>query len=945
MNKLLTNMLLLIALLVVAPTVLAATNAAVYLTYSDTTDTSKTITDGDSARVAVFANCILCSSMNVKLELYDSNFNLIATLRDTTTTQDMYNFEQDVLKSHYIQPGNYMIKAKVYTNSLLQSTKTIYLTVEEKDIPPQPTNTAPVIVSEPITTVDEETTYTYQVVAVDADGDNLCYRLLIAPTWLTINQQTGLISGLAPSVDEDTDYTVKVKVCDSQEYDTQQYTLTVIDTTIVEPSSVDIELFYTTTTNNHKEIEDGQSVSFSVFANSILENAMHIDVDLYDSNNNLVVALIDLFSVNDMYSVTYTLTESHYVQPGDYTIKGLVTGQSGSYDSDFLTLTVTEKEPVNTAPAFSDLPDQTLEQDTQLLDALNLEDYATDAETLSEDLFYSIAVDNNNKCGVTLDTDNTIDIVPNTGFYGQCTVTATVSDGELSDTETFKVTVTQVKPCYLDISGLPDLELFVGETLENAFDLDDYVTGSDVSDLTYSLEVDKENGCGVSVDTNNNIDVYPVSGFTGQCEVIVTVSDGKLTDTDTFIVQVHPIKYPPVIEGLPDQYLEMNTFINDAFNLNDYASDLDTPQNELIFSIKVNQSNKCGVTLDSNDNIDIHPQTNFVGACSVNVTVSDGQRKDHDSFTVYVTEPTHVNSAPVLDMLGPFVIYENDTLTFTATATDADGDYLTYSASNLPDGAVFLAGTFAWIPDFDQSGEYTVTISVTDGQDSDSIDVDIKVLNKEIPGPVNHAPEIIEWAPELTLSIVEGTTQTFDITAIDIDGDELSYSWTVDDAQVSTLEDIALAFTTTGTYIVRVVVSDGQLTDSLTWSVTVTQSSEPEPQPPEPKPKKKMPKVYWSQFGVYQEGYISAGDTVQITIDFENSGEKRIKDGKITISIPEFGVFRQVGVDTVSINDHAQAVLELEIPKNIDANWYTIRAVISSEEVSRVRHRMIWIQE
>ena len=49
------------------------------------------------------------------------------------------------------------------------------------------------------------------------------------------------------------------------------------------------------------------------------------------------------------------------------------------------------------------------------------------------------------------------------------------------------------------------------------------------------------------------------------------------------------------------------------------------------------------------------------------------------------------NQAPVLAAIGNKTVAENATLTFTVSATDADGDTLTYSATGLPTGATFNA--------------------------------------------------------------------------------------------------------------------------------------------------------------------------------------------------------------------------------------------------------------
>jgi hypothetical protein len=90
--------------------------------------------------------------------------------------------------------------------------------------PPQQNN-PPVITSSPITEVNENRDYNYQVTAQDSDGDQLTYSLVEKPDWLSISNRT--ISGIAPEVLEDEDFSVKVKVSDGKTSVEQTYTLTV----------------------------------------------------------------------------------------------------------------------------------------------------------------------------------------------------------------------------------------------------------------------------------------------------------------------------------------------------------------------------------------------------------------------------------------------------------------------------------------------------------------------------------------------------------------------------------------------------------------------------------------------------------------------------------------------------------------------------------------------
>jgi parallel beta-helix repeat protein len=74
------------------------------------------------------------------------------------------------------------------------------------------------------------------------------------------------------------------------------------------------------------------------------------------------------------------------------------------------------------------------------------------------------------------------------------------------------------------------------------------------------------------------------------------------------------------------------------------------------------------------------------------------------------------NHPPELNPIGNKSVDKNSELSFSISGSDADGDTLTYSASNLPNGATFNPGTrtFSWIPTDSQSGPYDVTFTVTD---------------------------------------------------------------------------------------------------------------------------------------------------------------------------------------------------------------------------------------
>jgi hypothetical protein len=186
-----------------------------------------------------------------------------------------------------------------------------------------------------------------------------------------------------------------------------------------------------------------------------------------------------------------------------------------------------------------------------------------------------------------------------------------------------------------------------------------------------------------------------------------------------------------------------------------------------------------------------------------------------------------VNRPPVLNTIGNKTVSEGGLLTFTISASDPDGDSLTYSASNLPDGASFDQGTrtFSWTPGYDEAGTYTgVHFEVSDGNLTDTEGITITVNN-------NNQPPVLNTIGNKTVS--EGGLLTFTISASDPDGDNLTYS-------ASNLPDGASfdqgtrtfswtpGYDQSGVYNnIHFEVSDGEVHDSEDITIIVNGVNEP----------------------------------------------------------------------------------------------------------------------
>jgi hypothetical protein len=93
------------------------------------------------------------------------------------------------------------------------------------------------------------------------------------------------------------------------------------------------------------------------------------------------------------------------------------------------------------------------------------------------------------------------------------------------------------------------------------------------------------------------------------------------------------------------------------------------------------------------------------------------------------------NQAPALAPIGPRSVSENQLLSFSLSATDADGDSLVYNATSLPEGAVLQGDVFHWTPQEGQEGSHLVTFSVSDGQAYDSENVTLTVYIHDSDAP------------------------------------------------------------------------------------------------------------------------------------------------------------------------------------------------------------------
>lgn len=158
------------------------------------------------------------------------------------------------------------------------------------------------------------------------------------------------------------------------------------------------------------------------------------------------------------------------------------------------------------------------------------------------------------------------------------------------------------------------------------------------------------------------------------------------------------------------------------------------------------------------------------------------------------------------------IAQETDFISLKPVADDPDKDKLSFTYSSP------LNSQGEWQTTYGDAGEYTVTITASDGELTTSKDALLVINKKEEPPTINKkSPD------ELTQNIRENTKLEFKINATDLNKDTLTYEWKLDGKVVSTQDSYTFVadYDTAGSHTVKADISDGTNVASALWSVTV----------------------------------------------------------------------------------------------------------------------------
>lgn len=322
---------------------------------------------------------------------------------------------------------------------------------------------------------------------------------------------------------------------------------------------------------------------------------------------------------------------------------------------------------------------------------------------------------------------------------------------------------------------------------------------------------------------------------TGEYEVraIASVVEGEVDTADNSkvagTVTVNRPEEAPILDPIEDIYAVEETLVTFRATASDPDGD------PLTFTLGSGGPSGASIT-QQGDFTWMPTEAQGPDRYEITIIVSDpSSLTDSETVTIIVRE---ANTAPALDPVEDRAVEEGTSLSFTFAASDPDLPINTlkfYLASGAPGGARIdpITGVFTWTPTEAQGpGSYALTVFVTDdGSPPLSASRTITITVSE----TNNPPRLELFAD---LTVPQGFDLRLQVTADDTDIPRNTLRFILEPASTGNFptgatitEDGIFSWTPTatqasGTYRVRIVVTDGTGSDSEEVDITVAPRQE-----------------------------------------------------------------------------------------------------------------------
>jgi hypothetical protein len=331
-------------------------------------------------------------------------------------------------------PGIYLLTVSV-SDGLVTTSRTVVVTVTEVNLAPQ-------MASIGNRSVDEETTLTFTVSAVDVDLplNTLTYSLIGAPEGAAIDALTGDFTWTPTEAQGPGIYTFDVQVSDGLAVDTEIITVTVNEVNASPVAEPDV----------------AETPEDSAVVIDILVNDSDYDADILTVRSIVTPPAHGMAVINDDNTVTYTPQADYY---GSDSFVYEINDGNGNYSQALVTVNIL---PVNDAPVVEGIKNQSINRG-EAFAAFDLDDYITDVDTPVDQVIWSHSGEIDLNVSIDAET-HVVTVTYPVGWYGSETITFTADDGELtaSDAAVFQVNNPHPPALALPVGVVVDVSV-VGE--------------------------------------------------------------------------------------------------------------------------------------------------------------------------------------------------------------------------------------------------------------------------------------------------------------------------------------------------------------------------------------------------------------------------------------------------------------------------------------------------
>ena len=284
-----------------------------------------------------------------------------------------------------------------------------------------------------------------------------------------------------------------------------------------------------------------------------------------------------------------------------------------------------------------------------------------------------------------------------------------------------------------EIYSIPDLPMFEDTPVHNIIDLKTGTYDEDTSELQYFID-QVSNPEFIITLNGSKLSANPPTNWYGNVSVVASVFDGTSYDTDEFVITVHPMNDPPVLNETLDWLIQCeNVTVTPGHIsvLEDQVVKITVVGNDYLdnnTNLKYSADTNLFVINESTGEFSFVPDNSLVGEYQINFSVSDGFDNQSIAWRWVTLEVLNTNDPPELDPLGVYYITVGEMFELKIEGTDVDqNDTLTYRDDTELFNIDLKTGEISFKPKDSDVGTHKIKIIVSDGSERTS-----KTLTLEI---------------------------------------------------------------------------------------------------------------------------------------------------------------------------------------------------------------------